>query len=91
MLRFIVKEHTIDNISGLDRTDLWTMDVECPQLERALTSGGSGENGSLSVELVGVEVLPGEGRCGKHGPYEGNVCKYCEEYWEQQVIDGGEV
>lgn len=61
MLRFIIKRHITDNISGLRKTLLETVDIDVPTLEKILSGGGWGENGSDSRELVGVEVLKTEG------------------------------
>ena len=59
MIRFIMRRKTRDNASGLETSGLETFDAECPELEKALLYGGSGESGFLYVELVGAEVREG--------------------------------
>lgn len=57
MLRFIIKTQYTDLHSGLARTAYFTTDVDVPEIEAVLTSGGVGESGTESHELVGVEIL----------------------------------
>ena len=59
MIRFIVKRHQVDHISGLNKTSHETLDLDVPELEALLSEGGFGENGSLSVELIGAEINGG--------------------------------
>lgn len=59
MIRFIVKRHQVDHVSGLNKTSYETLDTEAPVLEALLNEGGFGENGSLSVELIGAEMIGG--------------------------------
>ena len=60
MLRFVLKRHVVDHISGMNVVHPFTLDVDVPELERHLTSGGSGENGCDTVQLCCVEVRKGE-------------------------------
>ncbi len=61
MLRFILSKETRNQ--GYVGKDLCTLDVDCPQLEKILRSGGygAGPDGDdfEHTILVGVEVLHG--------------------------------
>lgn len=59
MIRCILKSTFRDEHSGAEGSDFLTVDIEAPELERALTFGGRSENGFHRVELAGVEVRPG--------------------------------
>lgn len=56
MIRFILRTETLDSCNGLKTSQLWTIDCECPELEAALSRGGSGESGYEYVSMVGAEV-----------------------------------
>ena len=58
MLRIIIERHEQDNNSGVDRKDYYTLDLDIPELEAALTRGGHGEMGFETHRLIGVEVRP---------------------------------
>lgn len=58
MLRIVIQRHEFDFNSGMERKDLITRDVELPEIEDLLTSGGRGPQGFESFQLVGIEVLP---------------------------------
>ena len=55
-LRFIIKRRQLSEC--MDRDDLYTIDADVPELERALRSGGYGPGGCDSHTLLGVEILP---------------------------------
>lgn len=57
MIRFIVLRHTVDLNSGEDRKDYETREFYLPELERLLESGGRGEMGFESVQLLGAEIV----------------------------------
>lgn len=58
MIRFIIKRH-MDNGRTVGTSYFETFDVDVPELENALTGGGTDHAGSYDVrELIGVEVLP---------------------------------
>lgn len=58
MLRFILKCKNGDQTCGrLDWEYLYTLDIDVPALEQALTRGGRSQYGYELHELVGVEVL----------------------------------
>lgn len=57
MIRFIMREHRKDAVSGYEGERLYTFDAEAPALEAELNAGGYGESGYAWNELVGVEVL----------------------------------
>jgi hypothetical protein len=64
MLRFILKRTRYDGIVQNDLfVDTYTVDAECPELEKALRSGGFGggpNNDSFERhELIAVEALKG--------------------------------
>lgn len=63
MIRLIVQRHEMNCNTGEDRRDFFTLDVDLPDLEAMLTSGGRGEMGFESWQLLGAEVLrqPTEG------------------------------
>ena len=56
MLRFIITRQDFDAISGLKTEHYLTIDIEVPELETLLASGGQGESGYLYHELKGVEI-----------------------------------
>tara|TARA_R110000765_G_scaffold58936_3_gene114993 strand:- start:1070 stop:1381 length:312 start_codon:yes stop_codon:yes gene_type:complete len=57
MIRFILKRHQVDQISGLNKTTYETVDLDIPTLEASLAGGGFSESGSQSVELIGAELI----------------------------------
>ena len=57
MIRFIVQNQHYDGNLGGGWIDYYTMDLEVPELEEALTRGGHGEMGFDRHILVGVEIL----------------------------------
>ena len=57
MLRFIIERHEQNNNQCTDWKDCYTVDIDVPELEKALTRGGYGEMGFESHNLLGVEVL----------------------------------
>jgi hypothetical protein len=59
MLRFIIQNQRQDNHIGLGLTDYYTLDIDVPELEAALTRGGHGEMGFDLHSLMGVEILAG--------------------------------
>lgn len=56
-LRFIIKRRAQDPHTGLRSSGHQTIDLEVPELEALLTSGGQGPAGYDVCELAGVEVL----------------------------------
>jgi hypothetical protein len=42
--------------AGLQADELFTLDLDVPELEKQLTRGGYGESGYERVSLAGVEV-----------------------------------
>ena len=58
MLRFIFKQTNCDDNRSDKRETHYTIDIDSPVLQAALTSGGSGPMGFERHELIGVEVLP---------------------------------
>lgn len=58
MLRFIIRRRYKDQWSGLEDDGFETVDIDVPELERILTSGGFGEHSWDIRSLAGVEVLP---------------------------------
>jgi hypothetical protein len=61
MIRLILKRSILDTTFEQypDRADSFrTIDIECPELETALKSGGCGPNGFDQTQLVGIEVIP---------------------------------
>lgn len=60
MIRFIIKRKLNDRMSGLQSEGLETFDAECPELERVLLGGGTGQEQYDYRELLGVEILPKE-------------------------------
>ena len=59
MLRFIIQNQREDKHIGLGLTDYYTLDIDVPELEDALTRGGHGEMGFDLHSLMGVEILTG--------------------------------
>lgn len=57
MLRFILKRETFYEINQMRCAGHFTVDIDVPELESLLTSGGLGESGFDVTELVAVEVL----------------------------------
>lgn len=65
MLRFIIKSEWRDGYNGSTGEDLSTLDIDLPELEKILSSGGFSETSYQRCSLVGVEVRksnPQEGR-----------------------------
>jgi hypothetical protein len=60
MLRFILKRRIKDNVSTLEYENFYTLDVDCPELERHLLRGGCGEDMYDYTDLIGVEILETE-------------------------------
>lgn len=58
MLRFIIKHQWRDKYIPAEGEDLETVDIDAPELERILRSGGWGEGHFDRRSLTGVEVLP---------------------------------
>lgn len=54
MLRFIMYRKRRDAISGAEWDEHFTMDADCPQLEKEL-GGGYGETGYSITRVIGVE------------------------------------
>lgn len=62
MLRFIIKRRICDKWSnGLTTEGFETVDIDVPELERILCSGGCGEGAYDIRDLAGVEILPTSG------------------------------
>ena len=57
MLRVMLRRRMHDAASGCSIDNLFTLDVEVPELEQQLRKGGYGESGFEVIEMVGVEVL----------------------------------
>lgn len=56
MIRFILKREVSDRYSGAEYEQLYTVDVNVPELERELTRGGLSQEAYEIVSLVGAEV-----------------------------------
>lgn len=56
MLRFILKQERYDSHINFHTEAMFTVDIDVPELEEILTSGGSGEQGYSQTYLVGVEI-----------------------------------
>ena len=57
MIRFVIRRKMLDRNSGLASEGLETVDCECPELERVLMGGGTGQEQYDYRELAGAEVL----------------------------------
>lgn len=57
MLRAIIRNKVKDKYSGGEWENIETIDVNCPELESILSSGGYGDGGYQIAQLVGIEVL----------------------------------
>lgn len=57
MLRFILKRETFYEVNQMRGGGHFTLDLDVPELELLLRSGGSGESGFDMTDLVAVEVL----------------------------------
>ena len=57
MIRFILQTSYRYEASGMEGQDFHTLDLEVPELEKQLTSGGFGETGYQRTELRGAEVI----------------------------------
>lgn len=60
MLRFILIRKQRDTVSGAEWQEHFTMDADCPELEKTL-GGGYGENGYSITTVIGVERRAGNG------------------------------
>lgn len=56
MIRAILRRKTKCQHSGMETDSLYSIVVECPELERALNQGGFGDGGYDMTSLVGVEL-----------------------------------
>ena len=56
MLRFLVKQKTIDQIGRVEMTSWHTLDAEVPEVEAILRGGGFGESGCDVRHVIGVEI-----------------------------------
>lgn len=59
MIRVLLKSK-FRHENGLEGEDHFTHDVDCPSLEKLLTSGGFSENTYLRVSAIALEVRPDE-------------------------------
>ena len=57
MLRFILRRETFYEVNQMRGGGHFTVDIDVPELEALLKSGGSGESGYDMTDLVAVEVL----------------------------------
>jgi hypothetical protein len=60
MLRFILKRTYHNEIVEEHLVEHKTLDIDVPNLEKILLSGGSGEGGYDYTVLLGIEVIKGE-------------------------------
>lgn len=58
MIRFIFKWQRADSMVGCTQESHFTVLADCPEVEKQLKIGGSGEHGWESVFLIGAEVVP---------------------------------
>ena len=58
MLRFIISRNINDAHSGCKEHLYETIDIDVPELEKALFGGGYGPSGYDTRHLLGVEFLP---------------------------------
>lgn len=62
MIRFVIKKEESATSQGMVvKTFLYTLDIEVPELENALTKGGYSERAFECHSLVGCEVLQRRG------------------------------
>jgi hypothetical protein len=61
MIRFVLRRHTADRHSGAKRSEIETLDVECPELEKVLTRGGYDQDSYDFTLLEGAEVRINKG------------------------------
>lgn len=57
MIRFIVRRKFKDNYNGCELDSFETYDIDVPELESVLSSGGSGESGYDVSTLAGIEII----------------------------------
>ena len=60
MLRFIMRSHRHAANWGTDCVQYYTLDIDVPELEAALSRGGYGETGFERHDLIGVEIMTAE-------------------------------
>ena len=58
MLRFILKRSLKNVYEGAILTHHTTLDVDCPELEQKLASGGTGLDRFDITSVLDVEILP---------------------------------
>lgn len=61
MIRLILRRHTSDRLSGSRRSEVETLDVKCPELEKVLTRGGYDQDSYDYTILEAAEVRANEG------------------------------
>ena len=59
MLRFIIKMSACHSFTHELFETLYTVDVDVPEIEAALTSGGQGDGYEIH-KLIGVEIITAE-------------------------------
>ncbi len=59
MIRFILEKHYVNYNEGVNSKSFITLDIDLPELESLLKSGGSGEVGFEHTTLSGIELLQG--------------------------------
>ena len=58
MLRFVIKRTIHNEDMAYHSEGFKTIDIDVPELELILSSGGSGNGGYDESRLVGIEILP---------------------------------
>ena len=58
MLRFILERHEMIYDAEINNQDFYTIDIDVPEIESALTRGWKGEGGFERNRLIGVEIVP---------------------------------
>lgn len=58
MIRFILRHENCCAHTDMRTSNLFTVDIDVPELEALVNRGGHGPSGFDYTHLVGIEVLP---------------------------------
>ena len=57
MIRFVLENRWKNGLSGAEGGSIRTLDIDVPELEQLLISGGHSESSYDLTDLIGVEIL----------------------------------
>ncbi len=57
MIRIFTETHNVDFNTDTNEKTHNFVDIECPELEKLLTSGGMGEQGFCKTQVISAKVI----------------------------------